>query len=66
MDSAHEILYMALNSKWGIVVKTDNVEGLKQRLAAKRKKNELFSTLSICTSPFSPTGEVWIVKHEER
>ena len=59
-----EILYQALASEHGIVVTTDNVRLLKQRLYAARKKDEDLACITLATSPTNPNGEIWLVKKE--
>jgi len=62
--SAIEILFAALNAEFGVVVESEDVERLKQRLSVARAKDPQFAVLSICTSPFAPTSQIWIVKNE--
>ncbi len=61
-----EFLYQAKASSFGIVVKTTNVEGLRQKLyAARREANdEDLKSLSLVPSP-TMEGELWIVKNKE-
>lgn len=59
-----ELLYQALRSPRGLIVKTDNVRSLKQRLYAARKSDEELKAITLSTSPNDPDGELWLVKKE--
>lgn len=58
-----EYLYQALASDHGIKVETNDVEGLRQRLYAARRK-AMDPSLDVLSLVPSPTGEsiLWIVK----
>lgn len=57
-----ELLYRALNSKYGTVVTTNDPERLRQQLYPLRKKDAALECLSFVISPFNPTSQLWIVK----
>lgn len=57
-----DLLYQALNSQSGIVVKTTSPERLRQKLYAERKVDQDLACLSFTISPTDPQGELWIVK----
>jgi len=59
-----EHLYSALRSPYGIKVKTNNVERLRQRLYTLKKEDPQFSVLSLVPSPLDPEI-LWIVKRSE-
>ena len=47
----------------GIIVKTDNVTLLRQKLYAARKSDPVFAPISLVPSPVNP-DELWIVNKE--
>lgn len=59
-----EYWYAALQSKYGIVLRTDNVINLKQKLYSIRKEigDPDLMKVSIIQSPTS-TDELWLVKN---
>lgn len=57
-----ELLFDALHSKAGIVVKTDDVERCRQKLYALRKQHPELSEISLVPSPTNPKEELWLVK----
>lgn len=60
-----EILYDALASDLGIIVHTDDVPRLRQKLYAERRKDPALKALAFTPSPTSPGSELWIVKREQ-
>lgn len=60
-----EHLYTALRSPYGVIVETDNVTLLRQKLYALRKQDPALSVLTFKPSPLNPTGELWIIKRKE-
>ena len=59
-----EFLFAALRSPFGVVIKTDDPNRVRLRLAtAKQKQPGVFATVSICHSRTDPDGEVWIVRN---
>lgn len=62
MTNAVELLYLAFNSPFGIVVETSDPERLRARLYPARKQDPELDCLSICVSPIAPASELWIVK----
>lgn len=64
MESPLELLYQAFNSAFGIIVRTEDAERLKQGLYRERKKDPDLECISICTSPTDPAHEIWLVKKE--
>lgn len=59
--SLSELLYTAYHSPLGIVVNTDDIEHLRQKLYAIRRENPMLHCLSLVVSPINP-GDLWIVK----
>lgn len=57
-----ELLYDALRSEVGVVVRTNNVERLRAKLYPLRKQDPDLAALSFVVSPVDPEGELWIVK----
>lgn len=59
-----ELLYEALNSEFGIIVKTSDPVALKQKLYAARRESgdEALLSLTFATSRTSPDTEIWIVR----
>jgi len=58
-----ELLYDALYSEHGLAVETNNVKLLRQRLYARRKKEDpTFSSLSFSPDPSSPERILFIIK----
>lgn len=58
-----ELLYEALRTERGVVVETDNVELLRQKLYRLRSQDPDFAKLSFLTSPING-ADLWIVKTE--
>lgn len=58
-----EILYSALHSEFGVVVETNNVEGLRQRLYPLRKEHEELHCLSFVVPP--EPNQLWVVKRQK-
>lgn len=59
-----ELLYSAARSDYGIIVETDDVERLRQKLYPLRKTDSYLEGLSFVVSPTNPARELWIVKRE--
>jgi hypothetical protein len=59
-----ELLYKALHSPFGLVVRSDNRDLLRQRLYKLRKSDPNLSVLTLTTSPENET-DLWIVKTKE-
>lgn len=57
-----EILYQALHSPNGIVVRTADPVRLRAKLYVEKKKDEAFGCLSFSISRTSPESELYIVK----
>lgn len=58
-------LYLAYNSRFGIIIRTDNIELTKAKLYAERKKDPDLACISITTSRDNPTTELLLVKKNE-
>lgn len=63
-----ELLYKALDSQFGIVVSTDDVERLRAKLYAERRavQNPAFEDLVFKPSHANPTTELWIARKHPR
>ena len=61
-------LYQALETKWGIVLTTDNPNVLRARLYRARAnlQDPDLARLQIRPSPHAPESEIWIIKGEEK
>lgn len=61
-----EILYQALASARGIVVKTNDVERLRAKLYALRREtgDPALKPIALVPSPTAPEEELWIVRKE--
>jgi len=57
-----DLLYQALQAEHGIVVRTSNVERLRAKLYAERKKDPDLLALSIVISRTQPDTEILIVR----
>lgn len=57
-----DFLYKALNSEFGVIVRTDNPERLRQKLYAERKKDPDLACISINISRTQPESEILLVK----
>lgn len=57
-----DLLYRAANSEFGIIVETSDVERLRQKLYAERKKDSALANLSINVSRTQPETQLWIVR----
>jgi len=55
-----EHLYSALHSDLGIVLATDDPEGLRQKLYRERKKDPDLADIQISFSPTTP-GQVFLI-----
>ena len=60
----HELLYQALESKYGIAIHAVPVETVRQRLYKARTElnDPALVHLQFRVSPTRPTEEIWIVK----
>lgn len=61
-----DLLYQAMNAEFGIVVTTNNLEGLRQKLYAARKSDPDLSCLSFTTSRTHPETELLLVKKDAK
>lgn len=61
-----ELLYLALGSERGVVVKTNNAPLAKQRLSQAKATSPDFESIAVSTSRIDPATEVWLVKKEKR
>lgn len=61
-----EYLYAALNSEYGVIVHTTNLDITKARMYALMRGEPAFACLSLCTSPVSPAEEIYIIKKGAR
>lgn len=59
-----DLLYQALHSDKGLVVKTNSPERLRAKLYVERKKDDALACLSISISRTNPEEELYIVKNE--
>lgn len=61
-----EYWYQALRSSIGIVIATDSLERLRQKLYIARRDAEdpSLERLTIVTSPTRPEDQLWIVKQD--
>lgn len=57
-----ELLYAADRETFGVVVSTEDVGRLRQRLYKLQKTDPALNKLSLMESPTNPLGELWIVK----
>lgn len=57
-----ELLYAASREEFGVVVATEDVGRLRQRLYKLQKTDPDLNRLSLMESPTNPAGELWIVK----
>lgn len=64
VTSELELLYQALASPIGIVVRTSNFSLCQQRFYRARREagDPALDCLQLRRSPFAPEGEIWIVK----
>jgi hypothetical protein len=60
-----DLLYQALNTPYGVAVRTSNPERLRQKLYAERKKDDDLACLSLNISPTEPDSVLWIIKKPE-
>lgn len=60
-----ELLYEAYRADFGVVVKTNDPERLRQKLYAERKKDPDLASLSFRISPTSPESELFILKKDK-
>lgn len=65
-DPLIDILYTALRSPRGIIVRTSDPNKLRQRLYKERKTDPDLEVLSFNTSPFDAEGELWIIKKDAK
>lgn len=59
-----EFLHRALSARYGIVISTNDVERLRQKLYAARREAQSpdFEALIFAPSRANPTSELWIVR----
>jgi len=57
-----ELLYDALGSEHGLIVRCDNPLGLRVKLYALKSKDPDFASLSFVLSPTHPKTDLWIIK----
>lgn len=60
-----ELLYEALAATVGIIVRTNDVTLLRQRLYEIRKEDANLLVLSFSPSPVDPNSELWIYRNEQ-
>lgn len=68
MSDLLTLMYDALASEFGIILRSDNPTKLRERLYPMRKKDPSFEELSFVLSPTNPETDLWIirrVRHEE-
>ena len=58
------LLYQAQAHPRGIVIESDDVERVRQKLYALMRDNEIFSSLSLIPSPLNPR-ELLIIQKEQ-
>lgn len=58
-----EILYDALRAEVGVIVRTDDVGHLRQKLYQLQKEEEELEQLSFVVSPTDPNSELWVIKN---
>lgn len=59
-------MWKAVHSEHGVAVSTDNVEAMRRKFYAIRKKQPEFQCLSTVVPGQGDPAEVWIVRHPER
>ena len=59
-----DMLYEALGSEVGIIVRSDNPQALRGRLYKLRRENSDLAPIAILTSP-TDDAELWIVKKDQ-
>lgn len=64
-ESLLELLYAALRSPYGLKVRTDNFNLLRNKLYAIRRQHKELSSLSLTSSPLEPDAVLWIMKNEQ-
>ncbi len=57
-----ERMYEALRSPFGVVVKTEDPERLRQKLYALRREHTDLLILSFVISPINPSTDLWIIR----
>lgn len=65
-EASINLLYEALGSPLGIVIQTDNPEGLRAKLYRLREgcDDPMLKEISIVISPTMPGSQVWLVKRK--
>lgn len=56
-----ELLYAALASPLGIIVETNNVTRLRNKLYEIKREDSMFEAISLSPSPTNPGAELWIL-----
>lgn len=59
------ILWNALRSPHGVLLRTTDLDRLKQKLYRIRRANEALRALHFETSPTDPKGELYITKRDQ-
>lgn len=59
-----ELLYAAKREKLGLVVETNSVERLRQRLYRIKRTDTELASLSLVPHPLRPTSELMIVNRD--
>jgi hypothetical protein len=65
-EASINLLYEALGSPLGVVIQTDNPEGLRAKLYRLRDQADdpMLKEISIVISPSMPASQVWLVKRK--
>lgn len=62
MNELLTLLYDALASEYGIIIRSDNPLKLRERLYPMRKTDPSFADLSFALSPSTPETDLWIIR----
>jgi len=57
-----DLLFEAVGSEHGLIVRCENAAFLRTQLYPIRKREEVFTDLSFVLSPDKPDTDLWIVK----
>ena len=57
-----EFLYAALNSEFGVIISSSNLQLTKNRLYVLKREHPVFDSIALVTSPILPDRDLYLLK----